>query len=98
MATNYNDRAVEILQECADLLSTKNEDYANGLVTDDMYFFPGIEAAPNAVLIYTKFLRYLSTYTQEGEGNHDKVDDCLRDLINYSARALARIEDEAKTK
>ena len=96
-ATSLNERAIEILEEVANKLRKKNEDYTGGSVTDDMYFdLPGVKEAPNATLMWTKMLRYVSTY--ESGSNFDNCQDCLIDLIGYAARASARLDAETDGK
>ena len=90
MQTNYTLRAIEVLEEVAETMRRKSEDYTSDVIGDDAYFPQGWEIAPNAVLINTKLQRYVASVAG-GEDNTPY--DCLIDLIAYAARAHARLEE-----
>ena len=47
-------------------------------------------------MLTTKLLRFRSVMEKEGEVNFDSAEDCLRDLINYSARCIVWLERKKK--
>ena len=87
---SYLDRAIEILEECGNLMSRKGKDYQGGSVKDDDYYPHGWKSFDT--MLTTKVLRFRSIMEQNGDVNYDTAEDCLRDLINYSARAIVYLE------
>ena len=89
---SYLERSIEILEECGNLIRKKGQDYQGGTVTDPEYYPHGWQSFDT--MLQTKLLRFRSVMEQEGKVNFDSADDCLRDLINYSARCIVWLERE----
>lgn len=87
---SYLERSVEILEECANLIRKKGLDYQGGSVSDPEYYPHGWKSFDT--MLTTKVLRFRSVMDQNGNVNYDSASDCLRDLINYSARAIVWLE------
>ena len=64
----------------------KGKDYQGGSVCDDDYYPHGWKSFDT--MLTTKVLRFRSVMEQQGDVNFDTAEDCLKDLINYSARAI----------
>ena len=69
-----------------DLMVKKGKDYQGGSVCDDDYYPHGWKSFDT--MLTTKVLRFRSVMEQQGDVNFDTAEDCLKDLINYSARAI----------
>ena len=78
--------AIKTLEECMDLMVKKGKDYQGGSVCDDDYYPHGWKSFDT--MLTTKVLRFRSVMEQQGDVNFDTAEDCLKDLINYSARAI----------
>ena len=78
--------AIKTLEECMDLMVKKGKDYQGGSVCDDDYYPHGWKSFDT--MLTTKVLRFRSVMEQQGNVNFDTAEDCLKDLINYSARAI----------
>ena len=76
-------RAVEVLQECIDLMERKGQDY-NSIPQADYYDAVGGDKAL-FVMIWQKVQRIRSLLELPGESNFEGIDDSLRDLINYAS-------------
>jgi len=87
---SYYERAIEVLEECGSLMASKGVDYQGGSVKDDDYYPHGWRSFDT--MLTTKVLRFRSVMEQKGAVNFDTADDCLRDLINYAARAIVWME------
>jgi len=87
---SYYERAIEVLEECGSLMASKGVDYQGGSVKDDDYYPHGWRSFDT--MLTTKVLRFRSVMEQKGSVNFDTADDCLRDLINYAARAIVWME------
>jgi len=73
--------AVKVLEECADLMKLKSEDY-NHISQIDYY--------PNGLqdiwyMLHTKVTRIRSVLAKGSDTNFESAQDSARDLINYSA-------------
>ena len=82
-----NERATEILGECAGILEAKGKDYAGGTLVSELDYYR-FNLIPGADMLYTKLLRYVSVMEQGG-ANFEAADDSLKDMINYAARTIA---------
>lgn len=89
---SYLERSIEILEECGNLIRKKGQDYQGGSVKDPQYYPHGWKSFDT--MLTTKILRFRSVMDQEGNVNFDSAEDCLRDLINYSARCIVWLENE----
>ena len=78
--------AIKTLEGCMDLMVKKGKDYQGGSVCDDDYYPHGWKSFDT--MLTTKVLRFRSVMEQQGNVNFDTAEDCLKDLINYSARAI----------
>lgn len=85
-----NERAIEILSECKEVLSAKDKDYQGGTFISEVDYFR-FNLIPGADMMYTKLLRYISVMEQGG-ANYESAEDSLKDLINYAARTIAYLE------
>ena len=90
----YYYRAKEILEECISLMERKSNDYQGGSVEDKDYYPHGWLSFDT--MLTTKILRFRSVMEQEGKVNFDSAEDCLKDLINYSARCIVWLERNKK--
>lgn len=73
----------QILQECADILKKKNEDYNTGFSRDEYALFGRISHMQS---IHTKYMRLRSIIDKpECHINYESLEDTLKDLINYAA-------------
>lgn len=87
---SYLERSIEVLDECGMLIRKKGTDYQGGSVSDPEYYPHGWKSFDT--MLTTKLLRFRSVMDQKGNVNFDSAEDCLRDLINYSARAIVWLE------
>lgn len=87
---SYFERAIEVLEECANLMERKGQDYQGGSVQDDDYYPHGWRSFDT--MLTTKVLRFRSVMEQQNDVNFDTAEDCLRDLINYAARCIVYLE------
>ena len=75
-------RAIEVLEECAELMRKKGQDYNN---------IPQAEYYPNGlsdiwVMMHQKMTRLRSLLKSESDKeNFESIQDSARDLINYAA-------------
>jgi len=74
-------RAIEVLDECADLMRKKGQAYNR--VPQAEYYPGGLYDI--WVMMHQKMTRMRSLLTAEGENNYESLEDSARDLINYSA-------------
>ena len=83
---SYLDEAITVLAWATKLMVKKGADYQGGSVCDDDYYPHGWKSFDT--MLTTKVLRFRSVMEQNGEVNFDSAEDCLIDLINYSARCV----------
>ena len=74
-------RAIEVLDECADLMRAKGNAYNR---------VPQAEYYPNGlqdiwVMMHQKMTRMRSLLAEPGENDFESLEDSARDLINYAA-------------
>jgi len=74
-------RAIEVLNECAELMRRKGQDYNR---------VPQAEYYPNGlqdiwVMMHQKMTRLRSLLAADGDTNFESIDDTARDLINYAS-------------
>jgi len=86
---SYLPDAIQILDQCKTLMEKKGKDYQGGSVCDEDYYPHGWKSFDT--MLTTKVLRFRSVMEQKGDVNFDTAEDCLIDLINYSARAIVYI-------
>jgi len=83
---SYLDEAITVLEWAKKLMMQKGKDYQGGSVCDEDYYPHGWKSFDT--MLTTKVLRFRSVMEQNGEVNFDSAEDCLIDLINYSARCI----------
>jgi|TARA_X000001382_G_scaffold120797_1_gene102617 hypothetical protein len=86
---SYLPDAIQVLDQCKELMKKKGKDYQGGSVCDEDYYPHGWKSFDT--MLNTKVLRFRSVMEQQGNVNFDTAEDCLIDLINYSARAIVYI-------
>ena len=83
---SYLEDATTVLEWAKKLMMQKGKDYQGGSVCDEDYYPHGWKSFDT--MLTTKVLRFRSVMEQKGEVNFDSAQDCLIDLINYSARCV----------
>ncbi len=83
---SYLEDAITVLEWAKKLMMQKGKDYQGGSVCDEDYYPHGWKSFDT--MLTTKVLRFRSVMEQKGEVNFDSAQDCLIDLINYSARCV----------
>lgn len=81
-------RAIEVLEECADLMRKKGQDY-NRVPQAEYYPF-GVRDI--WCMMHQKMTRIKSLMVAEGDQNFESMEDSARDLINYSAFLIEYLE------
>lgn len=79
-----------VLLDCWMLSERKARDYQGGGVSRDAYFPFGIKSYVQMLVV--KVNRLVSLVRQDGEAEHEGVADSGRDLINYAAFMVERLE------
>ena len=81
-------RAIEVLEECAELMRAKGKAYNR---------VPQAEYYPHGVLsiwtmMHQKMTRLKSLMDHDGENQYESMEDSARDLINYTAFLIEFME------
>jgi len=81
-------RAIEVLEECAELMRAKGKAYNR---------VPQAEYYPHGVLsiwtmMHQKMTRMKSLMDHDGENQYESMEDSARDLINYTAFLIEYME------
>jgi hypothetical protein len=81
-------RAIEVLEECADLMRAKGQAYNR---------VPQAEYYPHGVLsiwtmMHQKMTRLKSLMDHDGDNQYESMEDSARDLINYTAFLIEFME------
>lgn len=81
-------RAIEVLEECADLMRAKGKAYNR---------VPQAEYYPHGVLsiwtmMHQKMTRMKSLMDHDGDNQYESMEDSARDLINYTAFLIEFME------
>lgn len=84
-------RAIEVLNECADLMRRKSAVYNRSGVRQAEYYPNGVRDL--WVLMHQKMTRIKSILSEDGPNDFESISDSLMDLINYSAFAVEFIEN-----
>jgi hypothetical protein len=79
-----------VLLDCWLLSERKARDYQGGGVERDAYFPFGVKSYVQMLVV--KVLRLVSLARQDGKAQHEGIADSARDLINYSAFLVDRLE------
>lgn len=74
-------RAIEVLNECADLMQQKGKAYNR--IPQAQYYPDGLRDIH--YMMHTKMMRIRSLLSSDGENNFESITDSARDLINYAA-------------
>lgn len=91
-------RAIEVLNECADLMRSKGKAY-NAIPQAWYYdsvaplFKDGVGGAGTIfAMMQTKMLRIMSLLSADNDNAFEGLDDSCRDLINYTAFMIEYLE------
>lgn len=79
-----------VLLDCWILAERKAQDYQGGGVSRDAYFPFGVKSYVQMLVV--KINRLVSLVRQDKEPNYEGIGDSARDLINYSAFLVERLE------
>jgi hypothetical protein len=79
-----------VLLECWLLSARKAQDYQGGNVSRDAYFPFGPKSYVQMLVVKTN--RLISLANQDGKVLHEGMADSARDLINYAAFLVERLE------
>lgn len=91
-------RAIEVLEECCDLMRRKGEAYNR--IPQNKYYDPlaplfkddiGGEGAIY-VMMHQKMTRLMSLLVNRAPNDFEGIDDSARDLINYTAFIVEHVE------
>jgi len=79
-----------VLLDCWILAEKKAQDYQGGGVSRDAYFPFGVKSYVQMLVVKTN--RLVSLSKQESAPNFEGIADSAKDLINYSAFLVERLE------
>lgn len=79
-----------VLLECWLLSAKKARDYQGGDVSRDAYFPFGAKSYVQMLVVKTN--RLVSLANQDGKAIHEGMADSARDIINYAAFLVERLE------
>ena len=83
-------RAIEVLQECADLMRRKGAVYNRSGVRQAEYYPNGVRDL--WTLLHQKMTRVKSILSEDGSNDFESLSDTFMDIINYSAFAVEFLE------
>jgi len=87
-------RYLELLEPLTDLMETKHEDYGSnekGSIPLSVYFPFGHRSYVQ--MLYVKTMRLVALVDSGKEPNHEKIEDTVRDLVNYSVFYLDYLDE-----
>ena len=90
MAKEDGQGDLAVLLDCWILSARKAQDYQGGGVSRDAYFPFGVKSYVTMLVI--KVNRLISLANQETQPVHETMTDSAKDLINYSAFLVERLE------
>lgn len=90
MAKEDGQGDLAVLLDCWLLSARKAQDYQGGGVSRDAYFPFGVKSY--VTMLVVKVNRLVSLARQDGKALHEGMADSARDLINYSAFLVERLE------